>query len=135
MFKQSFLDTTPKWLSITFVLTAAALFVTGAGVVLGLVSSVTVNPFTLLLHFVWAAALSACLINFRTNLRPEKKSLLAIGASIAIGSIWSSVQQWSAFLGNGAVNDIFLVVGAMLMDATGGAVTYILFHLNILNKQ
>ena len=135
MFKQSFLDTTPKWLSITFVLTSAALIVTGVGVVLGLASSITVNPFTLLLHFVWAAALSACVINFRTSLRPEKKSLLAIGAVIAIGSIWSSVQQWSAFLGNGTVNDIFLVVGAMLMDATGGAVTYALFHLNILNKQ
>ena len=135
MLKQSFLDTTPKWLSITFVLTAAALIVTGAGVVLGIASSMMVNPFTLLLHLVWAAALSACVINLRTNLRPEKKSLLAIGASIMIGSIWSSVQQWFAYLGNGVANDIFLVVGAMLMDATGGAVTYALFHLNILKKQ
>ena len=135
MLKQSLLDTTQKWLSITFVLTAAALIVTGTGVVLDLASSMTVNPFTLLLHFVWAAALSACVINLRTGLRPEKKSLLAIGVAIAIGSIWSSVQQWFAFLGNGAVNDIFLVVGAMLMDATGGAVTYALFHLNILDKQ
>ena len=134
MLKQSFLDTTPKWLSITFVLTAAALMVTGVGVVLDLASSMTVNPFTLLLHFVWAAALSACVINLRTSLRPEKKSLLAIGVAIAIGSIWSSVQQLFAFLGTGTVNDIFLVVGAMFMDATGGAVTYALFHVNILKK-
>jgi hypothetical protein len=135
MFKQSFLDTTPKWLSITCVLSAAALIITGAGMILGLAESVTVNPFTLLLHFVWAAALSAWVINLRTSLRPEKKALVAIGAAIAVGSIWSSVQQWLAYLGNGVVNDIFLVVGAMLMDATGGAVTYALFHLNILKKQ
>ncbi len=134
MFRQSFLDTTPKWLSITLVLSAAALMITGVGVVLGLASSITINPFTLLLHLVWAAVVSAWVINLRTKLQPEKKSLLAIGVAIAAGSIWSSMQQWVAFLGNGAVNDIVLVVGAMLMDATGGAVTYALFHLNVLKK-
>ncbi len=60
--------------------------------------------------------------------------MLAIGVAIAAGSVWSSMQQWSAYLGNGVVNDIFLVVGAMLMDATGGAVTYALFRLNVLRK-
>ncbi len=133
MMKQSLLDTTPKWLSITFVLSAAALVVTGLGVVLNLAVSVSLSPFTLLLHFVWAAALSAWVVNLRTSLRPEKKSLLAIGVAIAVGSIWSSLQQWSAYLGTGTVNDIFLVVGAMLMDAAGGAVTYTLYRLNVLN--
>jgi len=135
MMKQSLLETTPKWLSITFVLSAAALIVTGVGVVLNLAVSVTLSPFTLLLHFVWAAALSAWVVNLRTSLRPEKKSLLAIGVAIAVGSIWSSLQQWSAYLESGTVNDIFLVVGAMLMDAAGGAVTYTLYRLNILNNR
>jgi len=135
MMKQSLLETTPKWLSITFVLSAAALTVTGVGVVLNLAVSVTLSPFTLLLHFVWAAALSAWIVNLRTSLRPEKKSLLAIGVAIAVGSIWSSLQQWSAYLESGTVNDIFLVVGAMLMDAAGGAVTYTLYRLNILNNR
>ncbi|SRR6266571_3636533 len=135
MLKQSFLDTSPKWLSITFVMSAAALMVTGAGVILGLAVSAMVNPFTLLLHFVWAAAVSAWVVNLRSSLRPEKKSLLAIGVAIAVGSIWSSAQQWSAYLGNGAVNDIFLVVGAMLMDAAGGAATYTLYRLNVIDKR
>ncbi len=129
------METTPKWLSFTFVLSAAALMITGAGVVWGLASSVTIGPFTLLLHLVWAIAVSAWVINLRTNLQPEKKSLLAIGTAIAAGSIWNSVQQWLAYLGSGTVNDIVLVVGAMLMDATGGAVTYALYHLNVLKKR
>src|SRR5215831_5256323 len=135
MMKQSFLETTPKWLSITLVLSAAALVVTGLGVFLGLAVTSTVGPFTLLLHFVWAAAISAWVVNLRTSLRPEKKSLLAIGVAIAVGSIWSSAQQWLAYLGTGVVNDIVLVVGAMLMDAAGGAVTYTLYRLNVLGHQ
>jgi hypothetical protein len=135
MLKQSLLETTPTWLSITFVLSAAALIVTGSGVIFGLVTSETVGPFTLLLHFVWGAALSALIVNLRTGLRPEKKPLLAIGAAIAVGSVWNSAQQWLAYLGNGVVNDIFLVVGAMVMDAAGGAVTYTLYRLNVLEKH
>ena len=133
--KQSLLETTPKWLSLTFVLSAAALMITGAGVFLGLASSVTIGPFTLLLHLVWAIAVSAWVINLRTSLQPERKSLVAIGVAIAVGSIWNSVQQWLAYLGSGTVNDIVLVVGAMLMDATGGAVTYVVYHLNVLKKR
>ena len=135
MMKQSLLETTPTWLSITFVMLAAALMVTGSGVVLGLVTSGTVGPFMLLLHFVWGAALSALIVNLRTGLRPEKKPLLAIGAAIAVGSVWNSAQQWLAYLGTGAVNDVFLVVGAMVMDAAGGAVTYTLYRLNVLEKH
>jgi len=54
--------------------------------------------------------------------------------AIAVGSVWSSLQQWLAYVGNGTVNDFILVVGATLMDATGGAVSYVLYHLNILKK-
>lgn len=122
-------------MSLTFAFSAAALIITGAGVFFGLASTVAIGPFTLLLHLVWATVLSAWVINLRTKLQPEKKSLLSIGVAIAAGSIWSSIQQWLAYMGSGAVNDIILVAGAMVMDATGGAVTYALYHLNILKKQ
>jgi len=122
-------------LSLTFAISAGALIITGAGVLFGLASTITVNPFTLLLHLVWAIALSAWVLNLRAKLQPEKKALLGIGVAIAAGSVWSSVQQWFAYIGSGTVNDIILVAGAMLMDATGGAVTYALYHLNILKNQ
>jgi len=116
-------------------MSAGALIITGAGVLLGLASTILITPFTLLLHLVWATALSAWVINLRTKLQPERKYLLAIGVVVAAGSVWSSIQQWLAYLGNGTANDIILVAGAMLMDATGGAVTYALYHLNILKNQ
>jgi len=122
-------------LSLSFAMSAGALIITGAGVLLGLASTILITPFTLLLHLVWATALSAWVINLRTKLQPERKSLLAIGVVVAAGSVWSSIQQWLAYLGNGTANDIILVAGAMLMDATGGAVTYALYHLNILKNQ
>ncbi len=122
-------------MSLTFAISAGALIITGAGVLFGLASTITVNPFTLLLHLVWAIALSAWVLNLRAKLQPEKKALLGIGVAIAAGSVWSSVQQWFAYIGSGTVNDIILVAGAMLMDATGGAVTYALYHLNILKNQ
>ena len=122
-------------MSLTFAISAGALIITGAGVLFGLASTITVNPFTLLLHLVWAIALSAWVLNLRAKLQPEKKALLGIGVAIAVGSVWSSVQQWFAYIGSGTVNDIILGAGAMLMDATGGAVTYALYHLNILKNQ
>ena len=132
--RQSLLDTTPRWLSLTFSTSAAALVATGIGVLFNLVASITITPFTLLLHLVWAIALSAWVLNLRTRLPNETKTLLAIGVAIAVGSVWSSLQQWLAYVGNGTVNDFILVVGATLMDATGGAVSYVLYHLNILKK-
>jgi hypothetical protein len=60
--------------------------------------------------------------------------LLAIGVVVALGSVWSTLQQWLGYVQTGVTNDIFLVLGAMLMDAAGGCVTYILFHLNVLRK-
>lgn len=99
-----------------------------------LVASITITPFTLLLHLVWAITLSAWVLNLRTKLPNETRTLMAIGVAIAAGSVWSSLQQWLAYVGNGTVNDFILVVGATLMDATGGAVSYVLYHLNILKK-
>ena len=132
--RQSLLDTTPRWLSLTYTASAAALVATGVGVLFNLALTITITPFTLLLHLVWATTLSAWVLNLRTKLPIETKTLLAIGVAIAIGSVWSSLQQWLAYVGNGTVNDFILVIGAMLMDATGGAISYVLYHLNILKK-
>jgi hypothetical protein len=132
--KQSLLETNPRWLSMTFMSSAAALVVTGVGWFFGLADSVTIGPFTLLLHLVWATTLSAWILNLKTKIQPEKKALIGIGAAIAAGSLWSSLQQWFAYVGSGTVNDIVLVAGAMIMDAAGGALTYTLYHLNILKK-
>ncbi len=68
------------------------------------------------------------------NLRLERKALLAVGVAVAVGSLWSSVQQWLAYVETGLVNDFILVAASMTMDAIGGAVSYILFHLNALKK-
>ena len=133
-FKQSLLETTPRWLSLTFISSAAALVITGVGVLFGLASSVTIGPFTLLLHLVWATTLSAWVLNLKTSIKPEKKALVAIGVAVAVGSVWSSLQQWLAYVGTGTINDLILVVGAMLMDAAGGALTFTLYHLNVIKK-
>ncbi len=94
----------------------------------------TITPFTLLLHFVWAITMSGWITNLRIKTAPEKKSLIAVGMVLAVGSAWSSVQQWVAYLQSGFVNDFTLVAAAMVMDVAGGSVTYILYHLNILRK-
>ena len=132
--KQNLLDTTPRWLSLTLLSVSAALTVTGVGVMFNLASTFTINPFTLLLHLVWSISVSAWILNIRMKLSPEGRALLAVGVAIAVGSLWSSVQQWTAYLANGTANDIVLVAGAMIMDAAGGAVIYTLYHLNILRK-
>ena len=132
--KQSLLDTTPRWLSLTLVSSSTALVVSGVGIFFSLTATSTISPFALLLHLVWAIAVSAWVLNLRMRLKPEKKALLAVGVAIAVGSIWSSIQQWVAYIETGLVNDIVLVAGSMMMDAAGGAVSYILYHLNILKK-
>jgi len=132
---QRLLDTTPRWLSITLVSTSSALMVSGVGFVLNLFDPFNITPFTLLLHFVWAIVVSGWVLNLKVKLPPEKKALLAIGVAVAAGSIWSAVQQWTAYLEGGIVNDITLVAGAVAMDAAGGLVVYILFHLNILGRR
>ncbi len=121
-------------MSLTLVTSSGALVTTGLGVFFNLAVSSTISPFTLLLHLVWAITVSAWVLNLRTKLHPEKRALLAVGVAVALGSVWSSLQQWLAWIGTGTVNDILLVTGAMMMDAAGGAVTYILYHLNILKK-
>jgi hypothetical protein len=132
---QRLLDTTPRWLSITLVSTSSALSVSGVGFVLNLLDPFSITPFTLLLHFVWAIVVSGWVLNLKLKLPPEKKALLAIGVAVAAGSIWSAVQQWTAYLQGGIVNDITLVAGAVAMDAGGGLVVYILYHLNILGTK
>jgi hypothetical protein len=132
---QRLLDTTPRWLSITLVSTSSALLISGIGFVLNLLDPFNITPFTLLLHFVWAIVVSGWVLNLRVKLPPEKKALLAIGVAVAVGSVWGSVQQWTAYLAGGIVNDITLVAGATAMDAAGGLVIYVLFHLNILGGK
>ncbi len=132
---QRLLDTNPRWLRITLVSTSAALLVSGVGFVLGLLDPFTITPFTLLLHFSWAMVVANWILNFRVKLNPEKRSLLALGVAVAVGSLWGAVQQWEAYLLAGIVNDITLVAGSVAMDAAGGLVVYILYHLNILGKK
>src|SRR2546430_9631501 len=128
------LDTTPKWLGLTLVCSACALVVTGAGILVNQLILFSITPFSLLLHFALAISLSAWILNLRFQMTQDRKPLLAIGIAVAVGSIWSLLQQWFGYLQTGLTNDITLVAGAMLMDAAGGCVTYILFHLNILRK-
>ncbi len=131
---QHLLDTTPRWLSLTLVSSSSALVASGVGIFFNLIDLYNITPFTLLLHLVWAITLSAWITNLRIKTAPEKKSLVAIGIVLAVGSAWSSIQQWVAYRQSGLVNDLTLVAGAMMMDVAGGAVTYILYHLNILRK-
>jgi len=131
---QTLLDTTPRWLSLTLVSSSAALLVSGAGLFFSQTAAPVISPFTLMLHLVWAIALSAWVLNLRMKLNPEKKALLALGIAVTVGSTWSSVQQWVAYVETGVVNDIVLVAASTVMDLAGGAVSYILFHLNILRK-
>ena len=132
--RHSLLATTPGWLSLTLVSSSMALTVSGLGIAFNLIATPTVSPFTLLLHLVWAIAVSAWVLNLRMKLKPEKKALLAVGIALCVGSVWSSVQQWVAYVQTGLVNDLVLIAGAMMMDVAGGAVSYILYHLNILKK-
>ena len=108
--------------------------VSGLGWFFNGTATATISPFTLLLHLVWAVAVSAWVLNLRMKPGPEKKALLAVGVAMAVGSLWSSVQQWVAYVETGLVNDIVLVAASMMMDAVGGTVSYILFHLNVLKK-
>lgn len=93
-----------------------------------------IGPFTLLLHLVWAIAVSAWVLNLRLKLTPDKKALAAIGTAVSVGSVWSSIQQWLAFTASGTVNDILLVAGAMVMDVAGGAAAYFFYRFNIVKK-
>lgn len=119
-------------MSITLVSTSGALIVSGVGFVLSLLDAYNITPFTLLLHFVWAIAVASWILNLKFKLPAEKKSLFALGGAIASGSVWGAVQQWAAYINAGIVNDITLVAAAFAMDAAGGLVVYVLYHLNIL---
>jgi hypothetical protein len=132
---QRLLDTTPRWLSITLISTSSALVITGVGFVLSLFDPFNITPFTLLLHLVWAIVVSSWVLNLKVKLPSERKALLAMGVAVAVGSVWGAVQQWLAYLEGGIVNDITLVVAAVALDAVGGLMVYILYHLNILGRK
>jgi hypothetical protein len=129
------MDTTPRWLSITLVSTSSALLISGVGFALNLLNPFTITPFTLMLHLIWAMVISSWVLNLKVKLPSEKKALLAVGVAVAVGSLWGAIQQWIAYLQAGIVNDITLVAGAVVMDAVGGLVIYILYHLNILGRK
>ena len=120
---------------MTLASTSSAMLISGVGFVLNLFDPFNITPFTLLLHLVWAIVVSSWVLNLKVKLPPEKKTLLAIGLAVAVGSTWSAVQQWAAYLEAGIVNDLTLVAGAVAMDAVGGLVVYILYHLNILGRN
>jgi hypothetical protein len=102
----------------------------GVGILTNLLFQIAITPFTILAHFAVALSLSAWILNLRVKLTPERKSQLALGIAIALGSVWSSLQQWFGYLQTGVGTDLTLIAGSMMMDAAGGCVTYILFHLN-----
>ena len=128
------LDTTPRWLRLTLGCSSGVLVVMGIGFFFGQLTQFDITPFTLLLHLTLALAVSSWILNLRIRISPDRKPLLAIGVAVAVGSIWSSVQQWIGYFQTGVTSDIMLVAGATLMDIAGGCVIYTLFHLNILKK-
>jgi hypothetical protein len=132
---QRLLDTTPRWLSITLVSTSSALLVSGIGFFLNLFDPFDITPFTLLLHLVWAIVVTGWVLNLRVKLPLEKKALLAVGVAVAVGSAWGAIQQWTAYVQSGIVNDLALVALATVMDAVGGLTVYALYHLNTLGKK
>src|SRR5205809_2687622 len=91
------LDTTPKWLGLTLVCSACALVVTGIGILVNQLILFSITPFSLLLHFALAISLSAWILNLRIQMTPDRKPVLAIGIAVAVGSIWSSLQQFFFF--------------------------------------
>ena len=111
------------------------MIVVGVGILFNQIVLLGITPFSLLLHFAIATTISAWILNLRLRITPERKSLLAIGLVVALGSAWSSLQQWFGYVQTGVTNDITLVAGAMIMDAAGGCVTFILFHTNILRQK
>jgi hypothetical protein len=126
----SIFDTTSRWFNLTLSLTVLAIIISGIGIFLWSTPSFVITPVTLFFHLVWAICISMWTLNLRLRTSPEKKALLAVGTVVGIGSIWSSIQQWLAYQQNGIVNDLTLIVGAMLVDVIGGVVTYILYNAN-----
>src|SRR3989442_3756024 len=127
-----FLDTTPRWLRLSLGCSSGVLVVMGIGFFFGQLTQFDITPFTLLIHLILALAVSSWILNLRIRISTDRKPLLAIGVAVAVGSIWSSVQQWISYFQTGTVSDIILVSGATLMDIPGGCVIYSLFLLNLL---
>ncbi len=128
------LDTTPSWVSLTLATSASATALSGAILLLGLVTP-DITPVTLMLHLVWAVAVSSWVLNLRIRLPGEKRSLLGMAVAVGLGSAWSSAQQWLGYVASGLLNDPIMVGAATLMDAMGGGITYLLYQFNVRTQQ
>src|SRR5207244_8175430 len=109
------LDTTPRWLRLTLGCSSAVLVVMGIGFFFGQLTQFDITPFTLLLHFALALAVSSWILNLRIGISPDRKPLVAIGVAVVVGSIWSSVQQWISYSQLVVVSDIMFVAGVTMV--------------------
>jgi hypothetical protein len=128
------LDSNPRWLSLTLIESAAATATTGALVLFGFVTP-DITPVTMILHLVWAIAISSWVLSLRIRMPPEKRAVLGLGVALAFGSAWGLVQQWLGYVSTGLLNDPLMVVAAMVMDGLGGGITYVLYQFNILERK
>ena len=106
----------------------------GIGIFTNQLFILNITLFTTAAHFALALSLSAWILNLRINLTREKKSLVALGLVAAVGSMWTSLQQWFGYLQTGMANDIVLIATATIMDLAGGCATLVLYRLNVLKK-
>ncbi len=128
------LDSNPRWLSLTLVESAGATAATGALVLFGFVTP-DITPVTMILHLVWAIAISSWVLSLRIRMPPEKRAVLGLGVALAFGSAWGLIQQWLGYVSTGLLNDPLMVVAAMIMDGLGGGITYVLYQFNILERK
>jgi hypothetical protein len=128
------LDSNPRWLSLTLIESAAATATTGALLLFGFVTP-DITPVTMILHLVWAIAVSSWVLSLRIRMPPEKRAVLGLGVALAFGSAWGLVQQWLGYVSTGLLNDPLMVVAAMVMDGLGGGITYVLYQFNILERK
>ncbi len=124
------MDTTPNWVSLTFASSASAVALSGVVILFGLITP-DISPVILVLHLVWAVAVSSWVLNFRVRLANDKRSILGLAVAVGLGSAWSSAQQWIGYISTGLLNDPIMVGAATLMDAIGGGITYLLYEFNV----
>ncbi len=128
------LDSNPRWLSLTLAESAGATATTGALVLLGFITP-DITPVTMILHLVWAIAISSWVLSLRIKMPLEKRAVLGLGVALAFGSAWGLIQQWLGYVSTGLLNDPLMVVAAMVMDGLGGGITYVLYQFNILQHK
>jgi len=113
---------------------AGATATTGALVLLGFITP-DITPVTMILHLVWAIAISSWVLSLRIKMPLEKRAVLGLGVALAFGSAWGLIQQWLGYVSTGLLNDPLMVVAAMVMDGLGGGITYVLYQFNILQHK